>query len=126
MAPTRTQLQNLFQKKEESFKEYAQRWRETTSGVQPPLLEKELVDMFIETLQGLYYENMVGNVSSGFSNLVTIDERIKAGIKSENIQGTSSYNSKRHNFSQKGEGEINVVASQPRAPEQLIIPRGHR
>ena len=26
MAPTRTQLQNLSQKRDESFKEYAQRW----------------------------------------------------------------------------------------------------
>ena len=53
MAPTRLQLQNLSQKKEESFKENAQRWREMTSRVQPPLLEKELVDMFMGTLQGL-------------------------------------------------------------------------
>ena len=38
MAPTRMKLQNLPQKKEESFKEYAQRWRELASRVQPPLL----------------------------------------------------------------------------------------
>ena len=50
IAPTRMQLQNLSQKKEESLKEYAQRWREMASRVQPPLLEKELVDMFMETL----------------------------------------------------------------------------
>ena len=40
MAPTRMQLQNLSQKKEESFKEYAHRWMEMESRVQPPLLEK--------------------------------------------------------------------------------------
>ena len=59
MEPTRLQLQNLSQKKKESFKEYAQRWREIASHVQPPLLEKELVDMFMGTLQGLYYEKMM-------------------------------------------------------------------
>ncbi|XP_058760043.1 uncharacterized protein LOC131633346 [Vicia villosa] len=43
MAPNRMQLQNMSQKKDESFKEYAQRWREMASRVQPPLMEKELV-----------------------------------------------------------------------------------
>jgi hypothetical protein len=50
MAPNRTQLQNLTQRSEESFKEYAQRWRELAARVQPPLLERELVDMFIGNL----------------------------------------------------------------------------
>src|SRR3954467_2995643 len=97
MAPDRMQLQNLSQKKEESFKEYAQRWREMASRVQPPLLEKELVDMFMATLQGPYYDKMVGSVSSGFSDLVVIGERIENGIKNGKIQGESSgsYQSKK-------------------------------
>ena len=97
MAPTRMQLQNMSQKKEESFKEYAQRWREMVSRVQLPLLEKEQVDMFMATLQGVYYEKMVGSISSGFSDLVTIGERIEVGVKNGKIQGGSSgvpYNEK--------------------------------
>ena len=83
--------------------------------------------MFIGTLQGFYYDKMVGSVSSGFSDLVTIGERIEACIKSGKIQGASSstpYNRKRHvpNFSKKKEGEINVVASHPRAQKPLLIP----
>lgn len=39
MAPNRMQLQNLTQKSEETFKEYAQRWKELTVRVQPPLLK---------------------------------------------------------------------------------------
>ena len=89
------------------------------SRVQPPLLEKELVDMFMGTLQGLYYEKMVGSISLGFSDLVTIRERIEIVIKSGKILGGSSnapYNSKRpaSNFPRRKEGEVNVVASQPR------------
>src|SRR3954471_9985558 len=90
MAPNRIQLQNLSQKKEESFKEYAQRWREMASRVQPPLLEKELVDMFMATLQGPYYDKMVGSVSSGFSDLVVIGERIENEIRNGKIQGAPS------------------------------------
>lgn len=50
MAPNRAQLQSLTQKSEESFKEYAQSWRDLAARVQPPMLEKELVDMFLSTL----------------------------------------------------------------------------
>ena len=57
------------------------------SRVQPPLLEKELIDMFMRTLQGLYYENMVGSISLGFSDLVNIGERIETRIKNGKIQG---------------------------------------
>ena len=41
-------------------------------------------------LQGLYYDKMVGNVSSRFSDLVTYGEQIEAGVKSGKIQGESS------------------------------------
>ena len=58
--------------------------------VQPPLLKKELVDMFMSALQGLYYDKMVGIISSGFSDLPTIGEIIEASVKSGNIQGASS------------------------------------
>ncbi|MCI69307.1 hypothetical protein A2U01_0090568, partial [Trifolium medium] len=74
MAPDRTQLQNMSQKKDELFKVYAQRWRELAAQVRPPLLETELVDMFTNTLQGAYYEKMVGSVSSVFADLVKIGE----------------------------------------------------
>ena len=50
MAPDRRQLQNMSQKEKESFKEYAQRWRELASLVEPPLAEKELTGLFMDTL----------------------------------------------------------------------------
>ncbi|CAI8587831.1 unnamed protein product [Vicia faba] len=131
MAPTPMQLQNLSQKKEESFKEYAQRWRELASRVQPPLLEKELVDTFIRILQGLYYEKMVRSISSGFSELVTIGKRIETRIKSGKISrgpSNSPYNSRRpaSNVPPKKEGEINVVALQSRVQQPLVIPQGQQ
>src|SRR4051812_28423183 len=130
MAPNRMQLQNLSQKKEESFKEYAQRWREMASRVQPPLLEKELVDMFMATLQGPYYDKMVGSVSSGFSDLVVIGERIENEIKNGKIQGASSgsYQSKRPtpNFPKKKEGETNAVVHQETRPPMSFPPQQNR
>lgn len=81
MAPNQTQLQNLTQKYDETFKEYAQRWRELDARVQPPLLEREIIEMFMGNLQGPYLDIMVGSTSWGFSDLVLAGERIENMIK---------------------------------------------
>lgn len=77
MALTRLQLQNQAQRSNESFKKYAQRWREMASRVRPALFDNELVDIFMGTLQGLYYEKMIGSSSTNFANMVTIGERVE-------------------------------------------------
>src|SRR3954464_4984726 len=49
LAPTRMQLQSMSIGSNESFKEYAQKLRNLAGRVQPPLTDKELVDMFMST-----------------------------------------------------------------------------
>ncbi|XP_050878605.1 uncharacterized protein LOC127082411 [Lathyrus oleraceus] len=114
MAPNRTQLQSLSQKPDESFKEYAQRWRDLAARVQPPLLERELINMFVDTLQGLYFVKIIGSTTSGFSDLVIIGERIENGMKIGKIQDMTAAASgakKPHSgFSKKKEGETNAIA----------------
>ncbi|RDX71197.1 hypothetical protein CR513_49490, partial [Mucuna pruriens] len=67
MAPDCSQLQNMAKGKREAFKGYAQRWKELVARIQPPLSEKET--------------KMVGKISSNFSDLVLIGERIEAGMR---------------------------------------------
>jgi len=43
MAPDMMQLQNMGKKRHESFKEYAQRWRDLTTQVAPPMKEREMI-----------------------------------------------------------------------------------
>ncbi|KAK2416027.1 hypothetical protein QL285_038459 [Trifolium repens] len=66
MALSRTQLQNMTQKDGESFKVYAQRWRELAAQVRPPLLETELVDMFTNTLQALQQKQVFNSAYFAF------------------------------------------------------------
>src|SRR3954463_1012799 len=70
---------------------------------------------------------MVGSVSSGFSDLVVIGERIEDGIKSGKIQGVSSnsYHSKRptSTFSKKKEAETNTVVHQEFRPPMTYPPQ---
>ena len=72
MAPSRTQLQGMVQKSEDSFKEYAQRWRELAARVQPPLLDRELIDLFMGTLRGPYLQHMLRITSTYFSDKVIV------------------------------------------------------
>jgi len=70
-------LQNMSKKDVETFKEYVQRWRELVAQVEPPLSEKEMVVMFIDTLQSPFYNRMIRSVSSNFSDIVIIGEKWK-------------------------------------------------
>ncbi|KAJ9169855.1 hypothetical protein P3X46_018003 [Hevea brasiliensis] len=81
VAPTRRDLQNLVQRDKESFKEYAQRWREKAAEVYPPVTDKELCSLFIETLKAPYFNLMIGNTSNSFSNIIQAGERIEANLR---------------------------------------------
>jgi hypothetical protein len=85
IAPDRTSLSNLDKKDKESIREYAQRWRELTAQVHPPLLDKEMVTLFSDTLKAPYYEHVMGSSAKQFTNVVVVCERIKLGIKSGRI-----------------------------------------
>lgn len=121
MAPNQTQLQNLTQKPNETFKEYAQRWRELAASVQPPLLKKELINMFIGNLQGPYFDKMVGSTCSGFSDIVLVSERIENMIKMRKIHNTASTSGVVKKpyiaYGKKREGEANeTVVVRGRSP----------
>ncbi|XP_050916261.1 uncharacterized protein LOC127131378 [Lathyrus oleraceus] len=115
MAPNRAQLQILTQKFEESFKEYAQRWWDLAARVQPPMLDKELVYMFMGTLQGPYLDRLIGSTSASFSDLVVAGERIENGLKTGKIQGlvVASNGTKKPygGFPKKKEGETNAAST---------------
>lgn len=45
----------------ESFKEYAQRLRENDAQVEPPLSEKEMTGIFINTLKDPFFDRLVNS-----------------------------------------------------------------
>ena len=80
----------------EGLKDYAQKWGDLAGRVQPPLADRELVDMFLGTLSGLYFSHLIRSSSSGFTELIMTGERVEAGIKSGKIQkGASSSTEKK-------------------------------
>ena len=54
--------------------------------VQPPLSDRELVDMFLGTLSDPLFNHLIGSSSDGFTELIITGERVEADIKSGKIQ----------------------------------------
>ena len=94
----------------EGFKEYAQKWRDLAGRVQPPLSDRELVDMFMGTLTGPFFNHLIESSSSGFTELILTGEHVEGGIRSGKIQVDASSSAVKKAFN--GKKETNVIYGQ--------------
>lgn len=73
----------MSQREKETFKEYAQRWREVVAQICPPLKESEMTKIYLKTLSSFYYEQMIASASSDFTDMVNMGIRIEEGVREE-------------------------------------------
>ncbi|XP_012435499.1 uncharacterized protein LOC105762137 [Gossypium raimondii] len=106
MVHDRITLQNMEKKSNEGFRQYAQRWREVAVQVQPPLLEREMTMLFVNTLKAPFITHMLGSATKNFVDIVMSGEMIENAVKSGKID--VGENNRRQN-SKKKEGEVNNV-----------------
>jgi hypothetical protein len=83
----RSNLSLLKKKDKKTIREYAQMWRDLAAQVHPPLLEKEMANLFTNTFKTSYFEFLIGNASQHFIDLVIVAKRIEQAIKVEKIKG---------------------------------------
>ena len=83
----RSNLSLLKKKDKKTIREYAQMWRDLVAQVHPPLLEKEMTNLFTNTFKTSYFEFLIGNASQHFIDLVIVAKRIEQVIKVEKIKG---------------------------------------
>ncbi|KAK8990730.1 hypothetical protein V6N11_028693 [Hibiscus sabdariffa] len=107
MVPGRTALQSMGQKANESFCQYAQRWREVAAQVQPPLLENEVTLLFVNTLKDDFYDRMLDHATKPFADMVMTGELIQAAIKSGRIKGGS----KSRKYFKKRDNKVNATSA---------------
>jgi len=81
MAPDRDQLWTMAQKNKETFKEYDQRWREVAAQISPPLEEKEMTKIFLNTLGPFYYERVIASAPNDFTEMVNMGMRLEEGVR---------------------------------------------
>ncbi|RDX74836.1 hypothetical protein CR513_45361, partial [Mucuna pruriens] len=103
MAPDCSRLQNMVKREHEGFKEYARRWHELALPVQPPITEKEMAIVSIDTLSSPYYDKEVGSVAFSFVDLVVADERIELGIRRGKLTRANGSSRQR-----KKQGKVNI------------------
>ena len=121
MALDRTHLQNMCKKEHESFKEYAQRWRDLAAQVAPPMMEREMITMRVDTLPVFYYEKVVSYMPLSFADLVFAGERIEVGLgrgKFDYATSTSAGNKRTGTGgAKKKERDAHVVTASPTWPK---------
>ena len=94
--PDKLSLQTMKKKYNESFRDYAQRWRTMATQVQPPLIETEIIMLFLSTLQEPYYDRLMPTTTGSFANMVKAGNLIDHAIKNDRIDiGESSSKSKK-------------------------------
>ncbi|XP_058787978.1 uncharacterized protein LOC131662257 [Vicia villosa] len=89
MAQDKDQLRAMSQREKESFKEYAQRWRELAAQIIPPMEEKEMTKVFLKILSTFYYENMVASAPNDFTEMVNMGMRLEEVVSQappQNVQ----------------------------------------
>ncbi|XP_050894214.1 uncharacterized protein LOC127100949 isoform X1 [Lathyrus oleraceus] len=112
MAPNRDQLQSMSQKDKETFKKYAQIWREFAAQISPPLEDKEMTKIFLKTLSSFYYEHMISSDANDFTKMVNMRMRLEEGVREGRLSKDEASSSKKYvgSFSKRKEGETNAVS----------------
>ena len=102
-------LQSMEKKTTETFREYAHKWKDLATQVQPLMTNKELNKMFLNTLKAPYYDWMIGNSNTNFSDVVSVGEMIESGVKLGKIKSAKANKS----TSKKKEGETQLIKELP-------------
>ena len=110
----------MCKREHESFKEYAQRWRDLAAQVAPLMMEREMITTIVDTLLVFYYEKMVGYTPSGFADLVFVDERIEMGLRRDKFDYLALMNRKPggngENKKEEGTHAMTIVPTWPNFP----------
>ncbi|KAL5131271.1 hypothetical protein HKD37_12G034188 [Glycine soja] len=127
MAPDRNQLQGMAKREHESIKEYAQRWRDLAAQVVPPMTEREIITIMVDTLPTFYYEKLIGYMPANFADLVFAGERIESGLRKSKFEYAANMapnNNRRAPVvgARKKEGDAHAVTTAPtwmKAPQNI-------
>ena len=85
--------------------------------VVPPMVEREMITMIVDTLLMFYYEKLVGYMPSSFADLVFAGERIEVGLKRGKFDYVASAGTSNRRFeatgTKKKERDAHAMTSAP-------------
>lgn len=127
MASYHCQLLSMPKREKKTFKEYTQCWREFATQAEPSIVGKELNIVFMDTLQPLYWERIIGVLSSIFVDLVTFGDMVEKSVRTGKIivdvELTSGPKRFLGNHQRKKEGDTNSIYNRRKGPcQQYVCP----
>ncbi|KAK4724407.1 hypothetical protein R3W88_027186 [Solanum pinnatisectum] len=78
-------LEKMKQKSNESYREFAYRWRKEAVRVRPPMSEKEIVEVFVQVQKLEYYDRIMFLVGATFAEIVKVGDTIEDGLRTGRI-----------------------------------------
>ena len=75
------------------------------------MTDKELNKTFLNTLKAPYYDRMVRNSNTNFSDVVSVGEMIQSGVKLDKIEGMET----KRSTPKKRKGETHAISYQGKA-----------
>jgi hypothetical protein len=125
IAPDRFDLQRMEKKSNETFREYAQRWREKAARARPPLDEREMIKIFVDTLKNPYFDRMIGLQMQFFVDLIPVGERIEDALKTKKIVDMTALMALAEQAAKKAptkkkEGDVQMIGRSNGRPRQVL------
>ena len=119
LEPNWFDLQRMEKKSGETFKECAQRWREMAARARPPLDEKEMIRIFVDTLKNPYFNRIVSLQLQFFVDLIPVEERTEDAVKTKEIMDMLALMAlveqiAKGTLVEKNEGEVQMIAKNDR------------
>ena len=123
IAPDR--FDQMKKKSNETFREYAQRWREKAARECPPLDEREMIKIFIDTLKNPYFDQMIGLQMQFFVDLIPVGERIEDAMKTKKIVDMTALMALAEQDAKKAptkkkEGDVQMIGRSNGRPRQVL------
>uniref|UniRef100_A0A2N9GNE4 Reverse transcriptase domain-containing protein n=1 Tax=Fagus sylvatica TaxID=28930 RepID=A0A2N9GNE4_FAGSY len=123
IAPDRFDLQRMEKKSNETFREYAQRWREKAARARPPLDEREMIKIFVDTLKNPYFDRMMGLQMQFFVDLIPVGDRIEDALKTKKIVDMTALMALAEQAAKKAptkkkEGDVQMIGRNNGRPRQ--------
>ncbi|WCJ21149.1 hypothetical protein M5689_003328 [Euphorbia peplus] len=120
LAPTREDLRNTQKGKDQTFREYAMSWRDKAAEIKPPMSEKDMINIFLETLQQPYYGALIAHSTVKFSDFVTAGERIDVALRNgrldTTLQDKSGIKKVTNGFKRKEETHMVEISPETQGP----------
>uniref|UniRef100_A0A2N9GQ01 Reverse transcriptase domain-containing protein n=1 Tax=Fagus sylvatica TaxID=28930 RepID=A0A2N9GQ01_FAGSY len=101
------------------------RWREKAARACPPLDEREMIKIFVDTLKNPYFDRMIGLQMQFFVDLIPVGERIEDAVKTKKIVDMTALMALAEQAAKKAptkkkEGDVQMIGRNSGRPRQAL------